>query len=336
MNTDEYALLNLEEKSVAEINSLIGGAKRKMGLLRNEMEHADWELVKICYQQKMEELDTLREFIARAKQYLLDSGNEVPHSAADKKAEDFDKAIRFLKEIKIVVEREGEERLEKTMEPDKFLRKELRQLHVSEWKNSYTPAQGDKRKEGLYWKLKFSFGNKYKTIVKEGRNNFPYNFTDFLELFEIKLWKEEHPAKYESLTKYIPEMEDRQFGEWIIDQIRSGTLDSPIRIPLVSDSKFSRRFIRDLFAFAEEHKEFRMNEYEKVLEENGLSCKLEVLEGTETDFLDGTCVLAMLMEAARADRFGEGPFLRMFQNGCILHWLQRLKKLDDIESEQDM
>lgn len=48
----------------------------------------------------------------------------------------------------------------------------------------------------------------------------------------------------------------------------------------------------------------------------------------EVDHLDAQCIIALILGAIRADRFGEGTLLAFLKDGFITKWLERLKTFD--------
>ena len=53
------------------------------------------------------------------------------------------------------------------------------------------------------------------------------------------------------------------------------------------------------------------------------------------DELNGQAVLALIMGAVRAERFCSGALEGFLQNGSIIKWLKRLKKLSDAFEESE-
>ena len=49
----------------------------------------------------------------------------------------------------------------------------------------------------------------------------------------------------------------------------------------------------------------------------------------DVDQLDGKTVTALLLGAARAERFSEGTLLHFCKDGSVVKWLKRLKELDE-------
>jgi hypothetical protein len=62
-----------------------------------------------------------------------------------------------------------------------------------------------------------------------------------------------------------------------------------------------------------------------------LKCGTDSMEAADVSSLDVKCVIALLMGAVRAERFGDGALLGFFKSECILRWLQRLKSIDEGE-----
>lgn len=52
-------------------------------------------------------------------------------------------------------------------------------------------------------------------------------------------------TKFGSLTKYIPELKNDEFGEWIVDKENDGTPEHPKQMPYVIYSKKVHAFIDD-------------------------------------------------------------------------------------------
>ncbi len=134
--------------------------------------------------------------------------------------------------------------------------------------------------------------------------------------------------KYDSLTKYLPLLEDDNFGTWIIDRENDGTPEHPIHMPFVNYSEMVHRFIRDVYDFNEKNKDFALNRYGEILERNGLEWGSQSMSEADVSVLDGQCVMALIMGVVRAERFCDGALLASFKDGSIKKWLERLKELD--------
>lgn len=138
---------------------------------------------------------------------------------------------------------------------------------------------------------------------------------------------------YKKLTSYLPTLEADNFGKWIIDSDSKGTMTDPIQMPYVSYSRMVRSFIDDVYDFADEHQEYKLNAYQDILLENGIEWDSNSMNEKDVSSLDGKCIMALLMGAVRADRFSEGALLNFFQTGTIATWLNRLKEIDEMKKE---
>ncbi|WP_342496022.1 DUF6508 domain-containing protein [Bacillus sp. FSL K6-0994] len=135
-------------------------------------------------------------------------------------------------------------------------------------------------------------------------------------------------SQFESLTKYIPMLQEDRIGEWVIDQENDGTAERPIQMPFVHYSETVRHFIEDVYTFAEQHQELELIRYREILKENGIEGGPNDLENVDISNLNVQCVLALIMGVVRAERFCDGAVFNSFKSGTILKWLERLKNLD--------
>lgn len=133
---------------------------------------------------------------------------------------------------------------------------------------------------------------------------------------------------YESLTRYIGKISRDTAGEVITDHSGDGTPERPYQMPYVSYSSEVEAFIRDLYAFVKAHGELKLNDYQEILERNGIRWDIRSMADAPAESLDAECILALLLGAVRADRFSDGALLRFIRNGSIEKWLLRLKELD--------
>ncbi|MEC4589138.1 DUF6508 domain-containing protein [Bacillus safensis] len=135
-------------------------------------------------------------------------------------------------------------------------------------------------------------------------------------------------SQFESLTKYIPMLQEDRIGEWVIDQENDGTAERPIQMPFVHYSETIRHFIEDVYTFADQHQELELIRYREILKENGIEGGPNDLENVDISNLNVQCVLALIMGVVRAERFCDGAVFNSFKSGTILKWLERLKNLD--------
>ena len=134
--------------------------------------------------------------------------------------------------------------------------------------------------------------------------------------------------KFENLIKYLPLMEDDNFGAWVIDRENDGTPEHPIQMPFVNYAEMVHHFIDDVYDFEEKNKDFELTRYGEILEKNGLEWGSKSMSEADVSSLDGQCIMALVMGAVRAERFCDGALLGFFKDGSIKKWLERLKKID--------
>lgn len=134
--------------------------------------------------------------------------------------------------------------------------------------------------------------------------------------------------QFEILTKYIPKLQEDHIGEWVIDQENDGTTERPIQMPFVNYSETVQRFLDDVYTFAEQHQEMELTRYSEILSENGIDWGTNDMEHVDISNLNAQCVLALIMEALRAERFSEGAIFNFFKSANMLKCLERLDCLD--------
>ncbi len=136
-------------------------------------------------------------------------------------------------------------------------------------------------------------------------------------------------SQFNILTNYIPMLQGDDIGEWVIDKENDGTAEHPIQMPYVNYSETVRRFIEDVYTFAEQHQEMELTRYSEILKENGIEGGTNDMENVDISNVNAQCVLALIMGVLRAERFCEGVILDFFTNGTIVKWLERLERLEN-------
>lgn len=135
--------------------------------------------------------------------------------------------------------------------------------------------------------------------------------------------------RFATLTRYIPLIETDDIGTWIIDRENDGTPEHPIQMPFVNYSEMVHHFIDDVYAFNDANKDFGLNHYYDILEQNGLEWGSKSMSEADVSQMDAKCVMAIIMGAVRAERFCDGALLEFFKDGSILKWLGRLAEIDE-------
>lgn len=133
---------------------------------------------------------------------------------------------------------------------------------------------------------------------------------------------------FESLTKYLSQLDKDPIGTWIIDRENDGTPEHPIHMPFVNYSEMVHHFINDVYRFNDNNKDFGLNRYGEILEQNGLKWGSKSMSEADVSHMDARCVMALIIGAVRAERFCDGAMLSLFEDGSIRRWLERLKEID--------
>lgn len=133
---------------------------------------------------------------------------------------------------------------------------------------------------------------------------------------------------FESLTKYLSQLDKDPIGTWIIDRENDGTPEHPIHMPFVNYSEMVHHFINDVYRFNDNNKDFGLNRYGEILEQNGLKWGSKSMSEADVSHMDARCVMALIIGAVRAERFCDGALLSLFEDGSIRRWLERLKEID--------
>lgn len=133
---------------------------------------------------------------------------------------------------------------------------------------------------------------------------------------------------FASLTKYLSQLDKDHIGTWIIDRESDGTPEHPIHMPFVNYSEIVHHFINDVYRFNDNNKNFGLNRYGEILEQNGLEWGAKSMSEADVSQLDARCVMALIIGAVRAERFCDGALLSLFEDGSIRRWLERLKEID--------
>ncbi len=134
--------------------------------------------------------------------------------------------------------------------------------------------------------------------------------------------------KFEILAKYIPQLSEIEYGNWIIDKENDGTVENSIQIPFVNYSDFVSVFLQDVYRCIDGNEDMELNRYGEILEKNGLKWEIEFMKDAEVPSLDAQCIMAIITGAVRAERFCDGALLDFLQSGCFAKWLYRLKQIN--------
>ena len=133
---------------------------------------------------------------------------------------------------------------------------------------------------------------------------------------------------FEKLTSFLPKLQDKEYGKWVIDKENDGTLEHPIHMPFVEYGSIVRDFTKAAYSFIDAHKEMGLTDYKSILSESNIEWGMDSMKNADVSSLDGRTVMALIVGAIRADRFCEGALLGFFEDGSIAKWLSRLEETD--------
>ena len=147
-----------------------------------------------------------------------------------------------------------------------------------------------------------------------------------IELLESKY--ESEWIKHESLTVFIPLLEEGASGQWA-EQHGDGSKENPYTFPFVIYSPCVRNLEEAIYRYVDNHQKEKLNDYGQILKKNGLKWDFDIMKNADAENLDATAVMALLVGAFRAEKFWDGVLLEFCRTGCILKWLRRLKEIDE-------
>ena len=133
---------------------------------------------------------------------------------------------------------------------------------------------------------------------------------------------------FEELTAFLPKLQDKNYGDWIVDKENDGTPEHPIQFPFVAYNRIVEDFLDAAYDFIDAHKEMELTHYHDILAESDIEWGSESMKNADVASLDGRTVMALIVGAIRADRFCEGALLGFFEDGSMAKWLSRLEEID--------
>lgn len=210
---ESYYEMNLKGKDEKHLRSAIRGLKNEMGHLKNVMENPNYEEQDTIHPSEDVRISCIREYIARAIQAVEEMGAEYQLSKAELKAINFQNNLEHISKItfeigcffegmtKHVVEFKGDKAIlksskshnvfqdkcileEKSMDKEEIIEL-LSHLYIGEWRKNYSPSRfGYYVMDGTQWSVSFEYSNGHKIMEFSGSNDYPYNFDEFLGIFE--------------------------------------------------------------------------------------------------------------------------------------------------------
>ena len=111
---------------------------------------------------------------------------------------------------------------------------------------------------------------------------------------------------FEGLTKYIPDLENKETGERRLSKIED-----------------------EVYGFIHNHPESGLKYYWNILKSQGVNLENTPLSQVDPAGLSGLGVMALLAAAVSEERRRCGTLKALYDDGSLLKWRGQLKKFDD-------
>lgn len=95
---------------------------------------------------------------------------------------------------------------------------------------------------------------------------------------------------FEELTAFLPKLQDKNYGEWIVDKENDGTPEHPIQFPFVAYNRIVEDFMDAAYAFIDAHKEMELTRYHDILSESNIEWDSESMKNADVASLDGRTI----------------------------------------------
>ena len=204
MISPESYYAEVKDKSPAEIEKEIRKLKRSIARVKKDIENPEGEPDKIC-PSRSTMIYWSREYLKMAKRALSETGGEYHETKEEQRAHMFLENLPNLRRMELeicnfmswdeyVIEIDGDtvkhlpklESLivEEQVETREELLDRLRDVHLEEWKKTYSPKPyGMYILDGTQWDLKLEYSDGIRPVKYEGDNVFPWNFEELCAIF---------------------------------------------------------------------------------------------------------------------------------------------------------
>ncbi|MDD6646324.1 MAG: hypothetical protein PUF60_00715 [Firmicutes bacterium] len=209
---DTYYEINLKGKDKEYILSAIREMQDEIARLKELMENPDHKDRTLMYPSEDVQIKCAREYIARAIQAYEGLGGTYKMSKLEKADLEFQRNIGNISKISFeiggffegrteyVIEFAGNDALlsqskiysydtkEKSVIDREGVLDALQDLHIGEWEKCYDPMRfGYCVLDGTQWSITFEYSNGKHTLEISGSNDYPYNFDEFAEIFDVEI-----------------------------------------------------------------------------------------------------------------------------------------------------
>ena len=111
---------------------------------------------------------------------------------------------------------------------------------------------------------------------------------------------------FEGLTKYIPDLDDKEKAEHRISKIEDA-----------------------VYGFLHSHPECGLKYYRDILKSQGVNVETTPLSAVDIAGLSGLGIMALFTAAVQEERRRCDTLKGLYRDGSLLRWLTQLKKIDD-------
>lgn len=206
MISPESYYAEIKDKSPAYIEKEIRKLKRSIERLKKDIENPGGEPDNIC-PSRSTRIYWSREYLEMAKRALSETGGEYHETKEEQRAHLFLESLPCLRRMELeirnfpswdeyVIEIDGDivkrfpelesHLVEEQDETREALLNRLRDVHLEEWKKTYSPKPyGMYILDGTQWDLRLEYSNGIRPVKYEGDNVFPWNFEELCALFGV-------------------------------------------------------------------------------------------------------------------------------------------------------
>lgn len=219
ISPDTYYAQHLMGRSKRHIKGEIEKLKKEIKRLQHKIEKERFEKVFVLKKPSdSTKISCNRDYLEKAIETYKKRGGKYEPSAEEKRVAEFNENLQYLTKIELkfqshlsgpnatltmTINEDGSvsiERHDLKIKSEKEnvdgywhpINKEelfcnLKKEYIGEWESYYSPERfGVVIMDGTSWMVKFHYFNDIPTKVIEGHNDAPYNFYDFLYLFNAK------------------------------------------------------------------------------------------------------------------------------------------------------
>ena len=136
---------------------------------------------------------------------------------------------------------------------------------------------------------------------------------------------------YETITAFLPRLQEGPFGEWICDRENDGSPAHPKMMPCVEYAPVVSELAQALRDLRLAHRDWRLSAFGEILQASPVPVRSELFFTEYAAGFDGRTLLAWILSVYDAERFCTGALLGAWKDGSLARALELLRALDGIE-----